>query len=449
MKTNTTIADSKPGKPLFSVRTMGCKVNQYESAAMIEILVKAGFEPVRKGRTPDLTLINTCTVTHKADVEARALIRRAHRANPLGRTIVTGCLAQLRPDELIDLPGVALILGHDRKEYLADYLDDPKQDDGPRIVTPPPGGEGLVPDLGFPEFGRTRAFFRIQDGCNGRCAYCTVPLARGPSRSLDMDNVLKGLDYYQGRGYREVVLTGIHLGAWGPDLSPSANLGELLTRIEGIPGLRLRLSSIEPNEITPEIAGLLCSGRRICPHLHLPLQSGSNRILAAMGRPYTTGFFRDLVNGLARELPGLCLGTDVLVGFPGEDEAAFIETADFLAELPLSYLHVFSFSARPGTVAADMPGKIHPGEIKKRVALLRGLGQEKRQRFIQNCLGQVRDALIENTRDKATGLTRGLTDNYITVIIPDSTPTPGQIVKVRLLEQLDETRALGRWEGKN
>ena len=432
-------------RPTVRILTLGCKVNQFESAGLSRRFEEAGYRLLTEGFGADVTVINTCTVTHRADFEVRALARRAHRANPAGRTVLTGCLAQVDPEELAGLPGVVLVLGQDHKIDLIDLLDEAGPPGEPAILVSRPGAGLRVPSWGFPGFDRTRAFFRIQDGCSSACSYCIVPRARGPSRSLPKEDVLDGIDHYFKAAYAEIVLTGIHLGAWGQDLEPPQSLTgllQILTAGEG--GPRLRLSSIEPNEVTSEIQAMARAGGRVCPHLHLPLQSGSDRVLAAMGRPYSTGFFRELVEKLASDRPDFCLGADVLVGFPGEDEADFSVTRDLLEKLPLAYLHVFSYSRRPKTRAANLAGQVPSREIKRRVSELRELGAAKRQAFYTAALGTVREALVENSPDRATGLARGLTDNYIPVLIADPPPPPGLIVPVRLTGLGPEGRPLAR-----
>ncbi|MBU2549886.1 MAG: tRNA (N(6)-L-threonylcarbamoyladenosine(37)-C(2))-methylthiotransferase MtaB [Proteobacteria bacterium] len=431
--------------PTASVQTLGCKVNQFESEAVARHLVRAGYRLVGRGEPADLVVVNTCTVTHRADFESRALVRRAHRLNPAARVIVTGCYAQTRPEELKGLPGVVLVAGQNYKADLTGCLDMTDASHQGRVLVDPPGADRRILDLGFPDFDRTRAFFRIQDGCSARCAYCAVPEARGPSRSLEPKTVAAGLDAYADAGYQEIVLTGIHLGAYGLDLDPRTSLTGL---IRGLPpqtgGSRLRLSSIEPNEVTDELVAMLASSPRLCPHLHLPLQSGSDRILARMRRPYTAGLFHRLVEAVKGLRPDLCLGADVLVGFPGEDEEAFGETRALVADLPISYLHVFPYSKRPGTPAAAMPEQVDPMKIKARVAALLETSREKRRAFYDHCLGQVRATLIESTMDRASGLHRGLTDNYIPVLIQGPPQAAGQIAPIRLGEPGPGGKVIGR-----
>ncbi|MBW1708931.1 MAG: tRNA (N(6)-L-threonylcarbamoyladenosine(37)-C(2))-methylthiotransferase MtaB [Deltaproteobacteria bacterium] len=430
--------------PKATVLTLGCKVNQYESRGMIDTLVKAGYTMVPRGQAVDLTVINACTVTQKAAFETRAMARRAHRANPDGISVVAGCYAQVRPEDLVGLPGVALVLGQEYKQDFLSILADTDISSGPLVKVSALKSDLEVSALGFPGFDRTRAFFRIQDGCSAWCSYCIVPKTRGPSRSMSLDKVLTGLRAYEKAGYTEVVFTGIHLGAWGLDLCPSNNLAGLLEQVEKESfQLRLRLSSIEPAEVTPELIKVIRRFPDFCPHLHLALQSGDDEVLAKMRRSYTGDFFRDLILSLAADWPELCLGADVLVGFPGEEEQAFVNTRDLIQELPMAYLHVFPYSKRPGTVAANMPGQVADWEIKRRAAALREIGLAKRLAFNERHQGQIRPTLIENTRDRKTGLTRGLTDNYIQVLIPDSILPAGKIVPVKLTDQGPENRMIG------
>jgi len=432
--------------PLATVVTLGCKVNQYESSGLSRMLFEAGYTLVPFGRRADVTVINSCTVTAKADREVRALARRAWRVSPGGRCVITGCLAETCPEELAALPGVALVLGQARKTDFLSLLEETERG-GPRVVVTPLSADRPVPDWGFPAFDRTRAFFRIQDGCSAGCTYCIVPRARGPSRSLPADQVLEGVRAYSRAGQAEVVLSGIHLGAWGSDLTPPDRLPGLLQRLEAEAlGLRFRLSSIEPLEVSETLVRAMRAARCFCPHLHLPLQSGDDATLERMRRPYRAGFFEERVLGLAQDWPGLCLGADVMVGFPGEDEAAFARTLELIQRLPLAYLHVFPYSKRPRTLAAGLPDQVPGPEVQKRAAILREVGQNKRRAFLEGQLGQVRPTLVENSRDPATGQSRGLTDNYIRVLIADLDPPAGRIVPVRLTGPGPKNHAFGRLE---
>jgi threonylcarbamoyladenosine tRNA methylthiotransferase MtaB len=430
--------------PSATVITLGCKVNQYESRGLTRMLLEAGYALVPFGRPADVTVINSCTVTAKADREVRALVRRAGRVSPGGRCVVTGCLAETCPEALVALPGVALVLGQARKTDFLSLLEETERG-GPRVVVTPLSAARPVPDWGFPAFERTRAFFRIQDGCSAGCTYCIVPRARGPSRSLPTDRVLEGVRAYARAGKAEVVLSGIHLGAWGLDLTPPGRLPDLLQRlVEESIGLRFRLSSIEPLEVSETLVQVMRASPGFCPHLHLPLQSGDDATLERMRRPYRADFFEKRVLGLARDWPDLCLGADVMVGFPGEDEAAFARSRDLIQRLPLAYLHVFPYSKRPRTLAAGLHDQVPGPEVQKRAAILREIGLGKRRAFLESHLGQVRPTLVENTRDPESGLARGLTDNYIRVLIADPDPPMGRIVPVRLTGPGPKNHGFGR-----
>ncbi|HET6488689.1 MAG TPA: tRNA (N(6)-L-threonylcarbamoyladenosine(37)-C(2))-methylthiotransferase MtaB [Syntrophales bacterium] len=398
--------------------TLGCKVNQYETAGLADRLKQLGHTLVGFDAEADVCIINTCTVTARTDFQSRQLIRRAARRNPGAPVIVTGCYAQLAAELIKTLPGVRIIAGNVEKELI------------PAMVGTVNGGpvDVLVQDIGrirhfsdlspehFP--GRTRAFLKIQDGCDSRCSYCIVPKARGPSRSMSEDAVLERAATLARAGYREIVLTGVHLGSWGQDLSPSGDLPSLIRRIRDAKAIgRLRLSSVEPLEVTPELIECLREPTVLCPHLHIPLQSGDNRILAAMGRHYTGEYFRNLVHRLVAEIPSLAVGVDVMAGFPGETDNEFENTLSLLRDLPVAYLHVFPYSDRPGTAASRMPGKVEEPVRAKRAAALRELGLAKREAFARNCVGTRQVVLVEEGRDRKTGRMKGFTGNYIPVLL--------------------------------
>lgn len=420
--------------PTAKVLTFGCKVNQFESRAIIQVLEEAGYDLVEKGSGADLVVINTCTVTHRADREARSMVRQAKRANPAAKVVMAGCWAQARPEELIKLPGVSMILGQEFKFELLDFLPEIKPDaDRPLVKVSSLSSKMTLSSLGFPEFTRTRAFFRVQDGCSAACAYCAIPSARGPSRSLDPDQVFEGLKSYGESGYKELVLTGIHLSAWGRELEPAYDFMWLLKKISTEAfNFRIRISSIEPEDVSEELIKLVADSELFCPHLHLPLQSGDAGVLSKMRRPYSPVYFEEMVNQVADSWPGAGLGADVMAGFPGEDDAAFQNTVDLIKRLPLTYLHVFPFSKRPGTLAAKMPNQVGPDEIKKRAAVLRQLDNEKRQAFYQSQTGLTRPTIIENTKDAKTGAYRGLTDNYIRVHLDEDSDTETGLKTVKL-----------------
>lgn len=406
-----------------AVLTLGCKVNQFESSAVAESLASAGYQVVDQPLGVDLVVLNTCTVTQRADQEALALLRRLKRLSPRAKIVATGCLAQANPGLLADTGLVTLVLGQDEKARLVEHLtglgDGPEGRGG--VLVAPPAGTAM--DFGAPTPERTRAFYKIQDGCSAGCAYCAVPRSRGPSRSLELDTVLEGLRSYLARGLTEVVLCGIHLGQWGRDLRPPRSLAELLHTIaaELDPDeelFRLRLSSVEPLELEADILAAYEFYPWLAPHFHLPLQSGSDRVLELMGRPYRSAFFRDLVLRLKRSWPLAGVGVDVMAGFPGEEEEDFCETLTLLQSLPVTYFHVFPYSPRPGTRAADSPLQV-PEHIKRaRARELKKLNLAKRRDFAALNLGRDETGLVESTPHRVSGRLKILTGNYLPALLP-------------------------------
>ncbi|MRR54200.1 MAG: tRNA (N(6)-L-threonylcarbamoyladenosine(37)-C(2))-methylthiotransferase MtaB [Deltaproteobacteria bacterium] len=414
----------------ISFVTLGCKTNQFESAAMTEAARKEGYLVVSAGEAADICVINTCTVTARTDAESRRLIRKALRENPAARIVVTGCYAQIAAEEISDLPGVALIIGNTEKRELLQLLRNLGEEQQIK-VTDISNVQGSGPLLLETFAEHTRAFLQVQNGCDSRCSYCIVPHVRGPSRSVSLDDALEGIRTFARQGFQEVVLTGIHLGAFGLDLTPPTSLLELLSRAEQekiVP--RLRLGSLEPTEISTELIELIARGQTICPHLHIPLQSGDDGVLAAMNRPYTSGFFRELVDQLTTAAPDLCLGTDIIAGFPGETDEAFARGYRILEDLPLAYFHVFPFSPRQGTPAATMPDPVPPAVIKKRAEALRDLSLRKKRAYFEKFLGRELLVLIQQNR-KGRSL-QGLSRNYLSVAIPGHTAPVNTEVKVRI-----------------
>jgi threonylcarbamoyladenosine tRNA methylthiotransferase MtaB len=414
-----------------AIATLGCKVNQYESAGIHEALERRGLDIVTFDQPADYYVINTCTVTNRSDIESRRLIRRAARANPQAQIIVTGCYAKLAADDLRKMPGVALVT--DQKAMIPEAIAAAKPLEGivlPNLADFPPDFSGLKP-VRF--YGHTRAFLKIQDGCNSRCRYCIVPFARGPSCSVPERDVLNRIDELSRAGFREIVLTGIHLGAYGADLTPPTDLFSIVKFVSDHRTVeRLRLSSIEPMEITDSLIALFEHSRILCRHLHIPLQSGDNGILNRMGRPYDSAFFAHLLKKIWRAVPDLAVGLDVMVGFPGEDEQAFERTIQFIADSPVAYLHVFPYSERPGTEAATLSGKVTDREKTSRAERMRSLGKRKRTAFAQRFLGEKMAVLVEGKPDRKTGLWKGFSGNYIPVMLEDGDVTlVNQIVQVR------------------
>ncbi|NLA40374.1 MAG: tRNA (N(6)-L-threonylcarbamoyladenosine(37)-C(2))-methylthiotransferase MtaB [Smithella sp.] len=425
--------------------TLGCKVNQCDSAALAEDLQSAGFSLTPFNTFADAYVINTCTVTAFADFQARQLIRRALKKNPLARVIVTGCYAQTQPRTLAALEGVSFVAGNDRKHKIADLLGRPAPD-SPQILVGDIFLQTRFPSAPASKLtGRTRAFFKIQDGCDACCSYCIVPFARGRSRSLPLPDVLDGARNFVNQGFREIVLTGIHLGDYGRDLKPETSLiCALESLLSGHPETRFRLSSIEPNEISDELLALPGHYRNLCPHLHIPLQSGDDGVLKRMKRRYDADFYSDLLDRVSRTWDDVAIGIDVLVGFPGEGEKEFRRTAELLEKLPAAYLHVFPYSERPGTASVELQPKVPATIRKERAAVLRALGAKKREAFARRFLGKNLPVLVEQARDKNTGLARGLSHNYLPVLL-DKSPASlvNKFVNVRI-EQIRDGKLTGR-----
>jgi len=410
-------------KKTFCVTTLGCKANQYDSSAMEEGLADGlGFRVVAFPGPADVCIINTCTVTASSDRQSRQLIRRARRENPGAVVIVTGCYAEVSPDEVAGLEEADYVLGNSAKANLAEYIKRGIRDGALHVSgAASPSGEGVPWSLRSSSAGgRTRINLKIQDGCNRKCSYCIIPRARGAGRSLPLDKILTEIDEIVRRGFKEIILTGIHLGGWGRDLAPTRDITSLLKKIEGknYP-CRFRISSIDPDEISEEFIDIMAKSASICAHLHLALQSGDDKILKAMRRAHDRALFREKVQRLTERVPGINIGVDVIAGFPGEGEAEFENTYSFLRSLPISYLHVFPFSPRAGTTAFGLNGRVDGLVIKKRCARLRELGEKKKMSFYNSFIGKEAEVLIEGKRDKATGLHYGKTGNYINVLIEE------------------------------
>ncbi|PNU20716.1 tRNA (N(6)-L-threonylcarbamoyladenosine(37)-C(2))-methylthiotransferase MtaB [Geothermobacter hydrogeniphilus] len=400
-------------KRTVAIATLGCKTNQFESAAMEERLREAGYQVIPFEEGADLVVVNTCTVTAATDSQSRNLIRRARRLNFDCRVIVTGCYAQVDPAVISSIPGVAMVIGNDEKKDLLRYLAEERE--AQLVAVDNHGhGRGQLP-LSLSSFTeRSRAFVQIQSGCDAFCSYCIIPYARGSSRSLPVEEVLRQVAGLADRGFPEVVLTGIHMGAYGKDLEPETNLLELVRRIEDEIELpRLRLGSLEPTEIPDGLISLMSDSDKICPHLHIPLQAGDNEVLGRMNRHYDTAFFHQLIERIHRKLPEAAIGLDVIAGFPGESESEFENTRRLIENLPISHLHVFPYSRRPGTPAASMPDQVPRDVARQRCAILRSLGERKNRSFAEQFIGRVLEVVVEGGNRGGWG--RGLARNYLTV----------------------------------
>jgi threonylcarbamoyladenosine tRNA methylthiotransferase MtaB len=428
--------------PTFKISTLGCKVNQFESDAIAKQLESFNWLPAGHNGASEITIINTCTVTQKASMQSRQAVRQAIRANPNSQIVVTGCYAQTEPEAFEKINGVHYIIGNADKHRIGEILAAGRNSANNQTITinnDVQSPEALKPSLAAVSSSRTRPFLKIQDGCDAFCSYCIVPYARGPSRSLPVANVLEGISALSAAGYHEIVLTGIHLGQYGCDLIPVTSLGELLDRIDRSEMVqRVRLSSIEPLELTDALIERVAGSPRFCRHFHVPLQSGDDRILKKMKRPYTVDIFRRRIAKIRDQIPDAAIGVDTLIGFPGETDAAFKNTYDLMNELPISYLHVFPFSARPKTPAARYPDKIPPDVIKERCEKMRCLGQVKRLHFYRSFIGKEIEILVESTRHATTGLLKGLSSNYIPVLIDADDDQINKLVTVSLTDQMGD-----------
>ncbi|OLC73237.1 MAG: tRNA (N(6)-L-threonylcarbamoyladenosine(37)-C(2))-methylthiotransferase MtaB, partial [Deltaproteobacteria bacterium 13_1_40CM_4_54_4] len=392
----------------IAITTLGCKINQYDSAVIQSRLEeKHSFVPFDDAA--DCYIINTCTVTDRADWEARQLVRRARRLSPLAKVLVTGCYAQVNPADVARVPGVNYVVGLNRLDELLDFVEQPVASDDVKVAVSDVKRERGVPVLGTRALpGHTRAFLKIQEGCNYSCTYCIIPTARGLSRSVPPREVMEQVRQLADAGYKEIVLTGIHLGGYGHELSPKTDLTSLLEMIEEsrlIP--RVRLSSLDPREVPDKLLDLMAASDIICPHLHICAQAGDDGILKQMRRNYHTAYYGELLIEVRQRLPGAAIGSDIIVGFPGETDETFERSIEYFASLPLTYFHVFPFSVRRGTVAASLPDHV-PGDVKKaRARRMRELGAEKKADFCRGFLGRELSVLIEEKSDKKTGGRRG------------------------------------------
>lgn len=414
--------------------TLGCKVNQSEVDSFQRLFAQAGYTKVGFDTPADVYVIHTCTVTHLSDRKCRQAVRRAVRANREAVVAVTGCYAQVAPEEILKIPGVSLVVGTQRRRQLVELVERAASEGKP-LNAVERERETFFEELpgGCP--ARTRALVKIQEGCNQFCTYCVVPFARGPLRSREPEKVETEVEQLVKEGYLEVVLTGVHLGLYGKDLPGKANLTSLLGRLVLVPGLRrLRLSSLEPTDFTSELVEIVTTSPVICPHLHIPLQSGDDMVLKRMGRPYNTSFYRNLVQSIREKNPTLALTTDVMVGFPGETEEAFLNTKRFVQEMAFSNLHVFKYSPRPQTAAACFPAQVSPAVKEERSKVLLVLAQALYLAYAQKFLGKTLEVLVERKRSRPAGsFWEGVTGNYLRVVFPaEGENLAGKLVSVNL-----------------
>lgn len=414
----------------LSVHTLGCKLNYSETSTLAAGLLAAqdgrGFTPVPFGAETDVFLLNTCSVTENAEKECRQIVRRTLRQSPNAFIAVTGCYAQLRPEAIASIEGVDLVLGAKEKFELPKYAGNFVKGAGPKIfaseISDVTEFHGSATDHND---DRTRAFLKVQDGCDYTCAFCTIPKARGASRSSEIESVLERARSLCREGFREIVLSGVNVGDFGKKIGTSFyELARAIEEDEEIDA-RIRISSIEPNLLTDEIIELVAKSQKFCPHFHIPMQSGSDRILRLMRRRYLTPHYRSRVERIKELMPNACIGADVIVGFPGETDEDFLQTCEFIRSLEVSYLHVFTYSERPGTAASTMNNVVPVHTRRERNRLLRIISEKKRRAFYESQLGRKMDVLLEPSGE-------GYSENYVRAKLDGPVPSDTELVRVRL-----------------
>lgn len=419
--------------------TLGCKLNFSETSTIARQVQGEGFERVEFSEKADLYVINTCSVTENADKRFKTIVRQAQKSNPKAFIAAIGCYAQLKPEDLASVDGVDLVLGATEKFKLTDYLSDlSKNDFGEVHSCEIEEADFYVGSYAIGD--RTRAFLKVQDGCDYKCTFCTIPLARGISRSDTLENVLKNAREISEKGIKEIVLTGVNIGDYGKgefgNKRHEHTFLDLVRALDEVPGIqRLRISSIEPNLLKDETISFVAQSKTFVPHFHIPLQSGSNKILKAMRRRYQRELYTKRVAQINSHMPHACIGVDVIVGFPGESDEDFLETYHFLNELEVSYLHVFTYSERDNTPAAAMEQSVPQKVRQKRSRMLRALSVKKRRAFYETQLGSVRTVLFEG--ENKEGYIHGFTENYVKVRAPWNPELVNTLHQVRLKE-IDE-----------
>ncbi len=434
-------------RPLRTVAlaTVGCKLNQYETEGMAELFESRGFSIVPFDRDADVYVVNTCTVTGRSDYRSRQMLRRAARRRRDALIVATGCYAQRDPNALQAMPEVGLVVGQTAKHEIADLVAGalagrPESEAGTTVVVRPHDGSSFQA-LDIRAFrGYTRAFLKIQDGCDRRCAYCAVPDARGPARSRPFADVVRQAETLAANGYREIVLTGVHIGTYADGDLRLPDVIDAVAALDDV--VRVRLGSVEPNELTPELAARFVAGRKLANHLHVPLESGSDHVLRRMRRGYTAAEYAEAVRRVTDHDPSCGLGADVMVGFPGETDEDFADTVQLIESLPFTYLHVFSFSPRRGTEAAAMTDTVPGIEKKRRSRELRGLGARKSLAFRRRLVGSRLRVLVERGSDGGDGVVSGLAGNYVRVELAGGPELENRFVDA-VVRGADKTRTWG------
>jgi threonylcarbamoyladenosine tRNA methylthiotransferase MtaB len=416
--------------PTFQLLNFGCRASQADGAAIKKQLLESGLQEVEDISASQVAILNTCTVTARADAEVRQLVRRIHRANPLCRILVTGCYAQRSPAEIAQLGGVVWVVGNSHKHLIADLLrSSPQTPDPPTVLV----GE-IADDFHFaPVFpdDRTRPTLKIQDGCNARCSFCVIPSVRGRSRSLAPGKVIEQVRELERSGYKEIVLSGINLGSYGRDIDRDITFLSLLERLlEETAIARLRISSIEPMDVSPALIRLVAQEPRLAQHLHIPLQSGCNRILRLMSRRYWAAQYAERILAIRERIPNAGIGADVMVGFPGETHRDHAASAAFIESLPFTYLHIFPYSARPQTPAAASPQQVNGRVARERAQEIRSLLTRKRQTFLEAQIGRKLSAVTLD--ESETGERVALSSNYLKIVLPGSNLPPNTLLDIQV-----------------
>jgi threonylcarbamoyladenosine tRNA methylthiotransferase MtaB len=419
--------------------TQGCKLNFSETSSISRQLVNEGYQKVDFKDKADIYVINTCSVTENADKECKRIVRTALKTSPKAFVVIVGCYAQLKPEQISEIDGVDLVLGATEKFKLNHYLNDLSKKETTEIHSCEIDDANFFVDA-YSIGDRTRAFLKVQDGCDYKCTYCTIPLARGISRSDKLENVINNAKSISEKGIQEIVLTGVNIGDYGKgefrNKKHEHTFLDLVKKLDEVNGInRLRISSIEPNLLKNETINFVANSKAFVPHFHIPLQSGSDEILKKMKRRYLTDLYTDRVSYIKSLMPHCCIGVDVIVGFPGETEEHFLETYSFLNELDISYLHVFSYSERANTVAAEMDNPIDKGIRHKRSKMLRVLSAKKKRHFYEQQIGSTRNVIFEG--ENRDGFMYGFTENYVRVRTPFQSSWINTIKKTEL-NQMDE-----------
>lgn len=418
--------------------TLGCKVNQYETQAMGELFEKEDFEIVSDSEIADVYVINTCTVTNVGDKKSRQFIRRAKRNNPDAIIAVVGCYAQTAPDEVLSIEGVNVVIGTNERGKIVEVVKNCTTDEKISLV------DDIMKVKHFEEMSvldikdKKRAFLKIQEGCNQYCTYCIIPYARGQIRSRGKQEIVEEIRSLVEKGFKEVVLTGIHVASYGKDLEANQTLIDILKEVNSIEGLsRIRLSSLEPTLFTDEFLAELSKLSKICEHFHLSLQSGCNKILKKMNRKYTSEEYKDIVDRIRAVYPDIALTTDIIVGFPGETDEDFQTTLDFVKDIEFSEIHVFKYSPRTGTPAAKYTEQIDGLKKHYRSEKLIELGEKLKQNYLKSFIGKSKEVLFEGSDDESKNYIEGYTDNYLKVLVPASDANEGEL-KTILIKDLDD-----------